>query len=84
MTVMQRVNKQIHDQTLNDVTQSLNAKVQSGELAMNSESLKMLAQTLLEEKSSTAMRRVLEKEKYSIHKALEGLRFEAVLNYQQF
>lgn len=43
MTVMQRVNKQIHDQTLNDVTQSLNAKVQSGELAMNSESLKMLA-----------------------------------------
>ena len=27
---------------------------------------------------------ILEKEKYSIHKALESLRFEAVLNHQQF
>lgn len=39
---------------------------------------------LYEEKNSEAMRRVLEKEKYSIHKALESLRFEAVLNHQQF
>ncbi len=84
MAVMQEVNKQINDQTLYDVTQSLNEKIKSGGLAMNSETLKTLAQTLFEEKNGAAMRRVLEKEKYSIHKVIEGLRFEAVLNHQQF
>lgn len=39
---------------------------------------------LYEEKNSEAMRRVLEKEKYSIKKVLEGLRYEAILNHQQF
>lgn len=84
ITVMQGVNKQINDQTMNDVTQSLNAKIKSGELSMNPETLKVLARTLFEEKNGAAMMRVLEKEKYSIHKALESLRFEAVLNHQQF
>lgn len=84
MAVMQGVNKQIKEQTLNDVAQSLNAKIKSGELAMNSESFKVPPQTLFEEKNGVAMRRVLEKEKHSIHKALENLRFEAVLNHQQF
>lgn len=84
MTVIQGVNKQINDQTLNDVTQSLNAKIKSVELPMDSESLKTLAKTLFEEKNGAAMRRVIEKEKYSIHKVIEGLRFEAVLNHQQF
>ena len=84
ITVMQGVNKQINDQTMNDVTQSLNAKIKSGELSMNPETLKVLARTLFEEKNGAAMMRVIEKEKYSIHKALESLRFEAVLNHQQF
>ena len=84
ITMMQGINKQINDQTLNDVTQSLNAKIKSGELSMDSESLKALANTLFEEKNGVAIRRIIEKEKYSIHKLLEDLRYEAVLNHQQF
>lgn len=84
ITLMQGVNKQINDQALNDITQSLNAKIKTGELSMDSESLKALAKTLFEEKNGEAMRRVLEKEKYSIYKHLEDLRYEAVLNHQQF
>ena len=84
ITMMQGINKQINDQALNDVTKSLNAKIKSGELKNDSESLKALAQTLFEEKNSEARMRVLEKEKYSIHKVLENLRYEAVLNHQQF
>ena len=84
MTVMQRVNKQINDQTLNDVTQSLNAKLKTGELSLDPDSIKALAQTLYDKKNGEAVKRIIEKEKYSIKKVLEDLRFEAVLNHQQF
>lgn len=84
MEVFQRVNKQIKEQTINAVKQSLNAKIQSGELIENSESFEMQVQTLSHEKNVEAMKRVFEIEKDSINKAINGLRFEAVINHQQF
>ena len=84
ISMMKEINKKINDQTLSDVIQSLNAKIKSGELSNDSESLKEVAKILYEEKNSAAMRRILEKEKYSIHKVIENLRYEAVLNHQQF
>lgn len=82
--VMTGVNKQINDQTINDVTQSLNAKIKAGSIATDADSLKAETQALYEEKNPIAMRRVIEKEKFSIHNAIQGLRYEAVLNKQQF
>lgn len=82
--VMSGVNKQISDQTINDVTQSLNAKIKAGTIATDAESLKTETQALFKEKNPVAMKRVLEKEKFSIHNAIQGLRYEAVLNKQQF
>lgn len=82
--VMAGVNKQINDQTINDVTQSLNAKIKAGAIATDADSLKAETRALYEEKNPIAMRRVLEKEKFSIHNVLQGLRYEAVLNKQQF
>lgn len=84
ITMMQGINKQISDQTLNDLIQSLNSKIKSGEIAMDSESINRLAQTMFKEKNGVAMRHIIEKEKHSIQRAIEKLRFEAVLNYQQF
>ncbi len=84
ITVIQDINKQVKDQTLNDVTQSLNAQFKSGKLTMDMESIKAQAQMLYDEKNNQAMRRILEKEKFSIHSKLKNLRFEAVLNHQQF
>lgn len=82
--VMTGVNKQINDQTINDVSQSLNAKIKAGSIATDADSLKAETQALFNEKNPIAMRRVIEKEKLSIHNAIQGLRYEAVLNKQQF
>ena len=84
ITLMQAVNKQIYDQTLDDVTQSLNEKINTDEFKLDTESIKTLAKTLYYEKNGSAMRRVLAKERFSIHHAIEGLKFEAVLNRHQF
>lgn len=84
MSIMQGVNKQITDQTMNAVTQSLNDKIKKGEIATDPETIKQQAKLLYDQKNTEAMNRVIGKEKYSIHRALEGLRFEAVLNKQQF
>lgn len=40
ITMMKEINKKINDQTLSDVIQSLNAKIKSGELSNDSESIK--------------------------------------------
>lgn len=82
--VMQGVDKRISDQALNEVTQDINAKIKSGEIVGDAESIKPLIQKLFDEKIGIAKSQVLSRERFSILKALEGLRFEAVLNYQQF
>ncbi|MBE6247760.1 MAG: hypothetical protein E7106_00705 [Prevotella sp.] len=82
--VMAGINKQISEQTVNDVTQSLNAKIKAGKIGTDEETLKEQTQALFQEKNPAAMRRVIEKEKFSIHNAIQGLRYEAVLNKQQY
>lgn len=84
LDVMQGVDKRISDQALNEVTQIINAKIKSGEIVSDAESINPLIQKLFDEKIGIAKSQVLAKERFSILKALEGLRFEAVLNYQQF
>ena len=84
MAVMQGVNKQIKDQAKNDAIQSLIAKIQSGKLSKDSASVETELQNLFREKSTAAMKRVWGKESVSIHRVIDGLRFEAVLNKQQF
>lgn len=78
---MKNVNKQINDQAVNDTTQTIEAKLLTGEL--NAEEWKEKAKEVFDEKNSAAMRRVIEKEKMAIHKALTSLEFEAVLNKNQ-
>ena len=80
--VMTRVNKQINDQAVNDTTQTIETKLRTGELT--AEVWKEKAQEIFNEKNSAAMKRVLEKEKFSIHKAITSLELEAVLNTQQY
>lgn len=82
--VMSGVNKQIRDQTMNDVVQTINAKIKAGVLGSDADAVTAQAHALYKEKNSAAMRRVLAKEGSSIHKALQGLRFEAVLNKHQY
>ena len=82
--VMKGINKQIEDQTMNDFVQSLDARIKSGRITTDEDTIKAEAKTLFEEKNSAAITRVMEKEKYSIQKVIQGLRFEAVLNKQQF
>ena len=84
ISVMKNVNKQINDQTINDTIQSLKAKLIGENDQMNEESLKEEMKALFKEKNDNALKRVMEKERFTIHKAILGLRYEAVLNKQQF
>ena len=84
ITVMQGVNKQVNDQTMNTVTQGLNDKLKKGEISADAESLTNATKALYNVKYYETLRRIIEKEKYSISKVIEGLKFEAVLNKQQF
>lgn len=83
-TVMQGVDKKILDQSHNLFIQSLNSKIKTGEIFLDSESIKAKTQTLFKEKEAEAIRNVLENEKFAISRAFANLRFEAVLNHQQF
>ena len=84
LDVMHGVDKQINDYTRDAVIQIVNTKIKSGELATELESIKPSIQKLFDENRGIAISRVLEREKFSISKALKELRFEAVLNRQQF
>lgn len=84
MKVMQNVNKQINDQLANDVMQSMDAKNKAGKLSNDIESQKALALAIGNEKRAAVMERVTRKESRAIYDAVQGLRFEAVLNKQQF
>ena len=84
MKVMQNVNKQINDQLVNDVMQSMDAKNKAGELPNDIESQKALALAIGNEKRAAVMERVARKESRAIYDVVQGLRFEAVLNKQQF
>ena len=84
MKVMQNVNKQINDQLVNDVMQSMDAKNKAGGLPNDIESQKALALAIGNEKRAAVMERVTRKEGRAIYDAVQGLRFEAVLNKQQF
>ena len=84
MTVMQGVNKQYIIQILNELKISLNDRIKSGEMILDSETINMQVSALVEEKKDKVMSGILEKEKFAIKRAFEGLRFEAVLNHHQF
>ena len=84
MKVMQGVNNQIIDQTLKVFIQNLNDKIKSGEITLGPESKKTQILALIKENEDEAMKSTLEKEKIAIKRALENLRFEAVLNHHQF
>lgn len=84
MQVMQRVNNSINENALNELNKILSAKSGAGELPADSESLTEVIKALFNEKKSDALKLVMQKEGRSVYEAIQGLRFEAVLNKQQF
>ena len=83
MDIMNGVKKQVNELILNETMQSINEKIKLGEIVALDD-IKAMTASLIEEKKNTAMMQIVEKEKRSIHNAIQGLRFEAVLNKQQF
>lgn len=84
MKLLQNVNKQIEEQLVKEVMQSMDAKHEAGELPNDIESQKAIALALGDEKRGDIMGRVLKKEGPAIYNAMQRLQFEAVLNKQQF
>ena len=62
----------------------MDAKNKAGGLPNDIESQKALALAIGNEKRAAVMERVTRKEGRAIYDAVQGLRFEAVLNKQQF
>ena len=84
MKVMQDVQKKIGEQLSNDVMQIMDEKNKDGVMPDGFEEQKALAFALCDEKRGAVMKRVVQKEGRLIYNAIQGLRFEAVLNKQQF
>lgn len=82
--VMTDLNKKIQEQILTDVTQELNNNIRTGKLPIDTDSILAQVKALMNEKNGEAMNRVIQKEKLSVFNAIKGLRFEAVLNKNQF
>lgn len=81
--LIQKMNKESNDQAINAVTQSITSLVNKGEIKDNDE-LKAKVQLTFEEQRKAATNRFISTKKIEFRDALLGLKYEAVLNKNQF
>ena len=81
--LMQQMNKEVSDQALNAVTQSVTNIVKAGKIKDQDE-LSAKIRASYEEQRKAASDRFLSKKKFEFRDAFMGLKYEAVLNKNQF
>lgn len=81
--LIQKMNKESNDQAINAVTQSITSLVNKGQIKDNDE-LKAKVQSTFEEQRKAATNRFISTKKIEFRDALLGLKYEAVLNKNQF
>ena len=84
MKVMQDINNQVVEEIQNSTLEYFQSKVNIENLDVNDEIFQTQLKTIVKEKQNEAMVSVSRKNLQRIIKAIQGLKYEAVLNKQQY
>ncbi|MBQ8047219.1 MAG: hypothetical protein IJ196_04765 [Prevotella sp.] len=84
LDLFSKFQKQVNDEVVNGTQQSVEAKLKSGELNVASPVFQDEVKAIAEEQQKNAFQRVGRQQGREIANALQGLKFEALLNKQQY